>query len=271
MIGLYDFPFREPVMNLTHDHAEVTRAFTRLVGMKEPTGGTFNLSPSEIVDITALDADTLSRVVARECDATDTFCPSLVRQEANAIAGLVESEAHQRIRSLTNLVRGLSRISGRKTVVLVSGGLLSSTRTGGRPDVTAIMSQLGELAAAADANLYVLHFDSTYTDVYSAAGARPGRNYVDRFQTLFADRHVLSQGLEWLAGKAGGAMLRVEAGTGDDAFSRVLRETAAYYLLGVEPADEDRDGKAHFLRVEVSRRGSTVRNRTQVIVPKRTT
>jgi VWFA-related protein len=269
MIALYDFPFREPIMNLTHDHAAVTTAFSRLVGMKEPISGTFNLSPSEIVDITALDQTTLARVVARECAAGDTFCPSMVRQEASAIAGMVETEAQQRLRSLSNLVRGLSRIPGRKTVVLVSGGMLSSTRVGGRPDVTGLMSQLGELSAAADANLYVLHWDTTHTEAYSAAGARPSRNYIDRFQTLFADRHALSQGLEWLAGKAGGALLRIEAGTGDFAFSRVLRETSAYYLLGVEPADEDRDGKPHFLRVEVDRRGSTVRHRTQVIVPRR--
>ena len=269
MIALYDFPFREPVMNLTHDHTAVTTAFTRLVGMKEPTSGTFNLSPSEIVDITALDQETLARVVARECAAGDTFCPSMIRQEASAIAGMVETEAQQRLRSLSNLVRGLSRIPGRKTVVMVSGGMLSSTRVGGRPDVTGLMSQLGELSAAADANLYVLHWDTTHTEAYSAAGARPSRNYIDRFQTLFADRHAMSQGLEWLAGKAGGALLRVEAGTGDFAFSRVLRETSAYYLLGVEPGDEDRDGKPHFLRVEVDRRGTTVRHRTQVIVPRR--
>lgn len=268
MVGLYDFPFREPLMNLTHDHSEVNRAFARLVGMREPTTGTFNLSPSEIVDITALDADTLSRVVARECDLADPFCSSLVRQEANATAGLLETEAQQRLRSLSNLVRGLTRVAGRKTVVLVSGGMLSTTRVAGRPDVTGLMSQLGELAAAADANFYVLHWDTTYTDVTSAANSRPGRNYIDRFQTMFADRHAMGQGLEWIAGKAGGALLRVEAGNGDHAFDRVLRETAAYYLLGVEPAEADRDGKAHFLRVQVERRGSTVRHRTQVLVPR---
>ncbi|HEY7475668.1 MAG TPA: VWA domain-containing protein [Vicinamibacterales bacterium] len=271
MVGLYDFPFREPLMNLTHDHSEVTRAFARLVGMREPPASTFNLSPSEVVDITALDADTLNRVVARECDLTDPFCASMVRQEASAIAGMAETEAQQRLRSLGNLVRGLSRIPGRKTVVLVSGGMLSSTRVGGRPDVSGLISQLGELATAADANFYVLHWDSSYMETYSAAASRPGRNYVDRFQTMFADRHALGQGLEWLAGKAGGALLRVEAGIGDYAFDRVLRETAAYYLLGVEPADEDRDGKMHFLRVEVSRRGATVRNRTHVLVPRRGT
>ena len=45
----------------------------------------------------------------------------------------------------------------------------------------------------------------------------------------------MGQGLEMIAGKAGGVLLRVEAGTGESAFGRVLRETSAYYLLGVEP------------------------------------
>jgi VWFA-related protein len=269
MVALYDFPFREPRLNLTHDHTEVMVAFSRLVGLQEPTSGTFNLSPSEVIDITALDADTLRRVVARECGAADPICPSMVRQEATAIAAIAETELQQRMRSLTNLVRGLSRVPGRKTLVLVSGGMLSSSRVGGRPDVTGLMSQFSELAAAADANLYALQWDTTFTDAYSAAANRPSRNYADRFSTLFDDRHALGQGLEWLVGKAGGALLRVEGGTGDFAFSRILRETAAYYLLGVEPAEEDRDGKTHFLRVEVARKGSTVRHRTQVLVPRR--
>ena len=269
MVALYDFPFREPRLNLTHDHTEVMIAFSRLVGLQEPTSGTFNLSPSEVIDITALDVDTLRRVVARECGAADPICPSMVRQEATAIAAIAESELQQRMRSLTNLVRGLSRVPGRKTLVLVSGGMLSSSRVGGRPDVTGLMSQFSELAAAADANLYALQWDTTFTDAYSAAANRPSRNNADRFSTLFDDRHALGQGLEWLVGKAGGALLRVEGGTGDFAFSRILRETAAYYLLGVEPAEEDRDGKTHFLRVEVARKGSTVRHRTQVLVPRR--
>lgn len=268
MIGLYEFPFREPLLDLTHNHAEVTRAFKRLNGLSEPGLGVFSLAPSEIIDITAGDAETLARVVRRECDPTDTSCPSSVRQEASAVAGYMEAEAQQRLSALSNLMRGLTRIAGRKTVVLVSGGMLSSTRVGGRPDVTTLMGRVGSEAAAADANVYVLHWDNTFLDAYSAAN-RPSRNPSDRFESMFADRHAIGQGLEIIAGKAGGALLRVEAGSGESAFNRVLRETAAYYLLGVEPGEDDRDGKAHFLRVNVKPRGHTVRARTQVLIPRR--
>ena len=73
-----------------------------------------------------------------------------------------------------------------------------------------------------------------------------------------------------IAGKAGGAFLRIEAGTGENAFNRVLRETGAYYLLGVEPDSTDADGRAHYLRVNVSQKGVTVRVRTEILIPRRT-
>ena len=268
MVGLYDFPYRLPLLNLTHDHSEVIGAFNRLTGLMDPAMGVFGLSPSEIVDITAGDPDILARVVSRECDPADTHCPMAVKGEASAMAGYMEADAQMRLNALRNLMNGLSTIAGRKTVVLVSGGMLSSTRVGGRPDVMTVMGQVGSAAAAADANLYVLHYDNLFMDAYSAAN-KSSRRPQDRFESLFADRHAIGQGLEIIAGKAGGALLRVEAGTGETAFNRVLRETSAYYLLGVQPEELDRDGKAHFLRVSVKPRGITVRVRTQVVVPRR--
>jgi hypothetical protein len=61
----------------------------------------------------------------------------------------------------------------------------------------------------------------------------------------------------------------VPAGRGDVEFDRVLQETSAYYLLGVEPAAGDRDGRLRELKVKVAGRGLTIRNRTWVVVPAR--
>jgi hypothetical protein len=74
-------------------------------------------------------------------------------------------------------------------------------------------------------------------------------------------------GLDRFTGMAGGELIRVQAGTGDYAFERVLRETSAYYLLAVEPEDRDRDGRPHKVRVQVNRRGAVVRARSFVVVP----
>ena len=76
-------------------------------------------------------------------------------------------------------------------------------------------------------------------------------------------------GLEILAGRAGGAMFSVDAGTPASIFDRVLLETKAYYVLGVEPTDEDRDGKSHYIRVETTAKHAAVRSRVQVFIPQK--
>ena len=64
-------------------------------------------------------------------------------------------------------------------------------------------------------------------------------------------------------------MMRVVVGAGENALSQILRETSAYYLLGVAPDPADRDGRTHRLRVKVDAKGATVRSRIWVHVPAR--
>jgi hypothetical protein len=79
----------------------------------------------------------------------------------------------------------------------------------------------------------------------------------------------VTNGLEQLARRAGGALFSVEAGEPDFAFNRILQEMRAYYVLGVEPDDLDRDGKEHFIRVATTAKGATIRSRVQVVIPKK--
>ena len=72
-----------------------------------------------------------------------------------------------------------------------------------------------------------------------------------------------------VGGSAGGGYIRIQAGTPDYAFGRVLRESAAYYLLGVQPEDRDRDGRPHVIRTTVKAKGAVVRGRSHVIIPRR--
>ena len=71
------------------------------------------------------------------------------------------------------------------------------------------------------------------------------------------------------SGSAGGSLLRVAAGDGTSAFRRIATEMSAYYLLGVEPAESDRDGRAHQIQVKVNQRDAHVRGRWWVVVPRR--
>jgi hypothetical protein len=79
---------------------------------------------------------------------------------------------------------------------------------------------------------------------------------------------MLARPLDQIAGASGGAFFAVVQGGGAFAFDRILTETSAYYLLGVEPAEKDRDGRAHQLHVKVAQKDVTVRGRSWVTLPK---
>jgi VWFA-related protein len=156
----------------------------------------------------------------------------------------------------------LAETPGRKSVVLVTGGLLVSDRLDGRPYVGALARQMGQQAARANANVYTIHVDPHYANPAGASKHGYGCSEMVR------DRALLGNWLEDFSRAAGGKRIDVPVGGGDFAFNQVLRETSAYYLLGVEPADADRDGQPRELRVKVDQRGVTVRSRQWVVIPK---
>ena len=269
LVALYVYPFDRPALNFTHDHLALRRALDRLVGQREAFPGAFHLTVSEVIDINANDGETVARVVARECRGEgDPTCPYAIHAEANAEAAYYESQGTLALRGLSLLLEGLRGMHERKTVVLLSGGMAAGDRVGGRPDLSGSISSVGAEAAAADTGLYVLHMDDSFFDS-SSSSTNAVRDPGDRTRSSSRDSYLLGRGLDQLAGSAGGALLRVRAGTGELAFDRILRESSAYYLLGVSAAPEDRDGKLHFLRVRVRKGGVTVRTRTHVVIPRR--
>lgn len=262
LVGFFPYPTMPKTLDLTHRHVSVKTALAGLTARAEQPRSEFNLSPSEIVDITATDKETFEAVVARECSPTDLNCRDRVYGEASQLAGYHEADTGRRVMALRILLSSLARLPSRKTLVIVSGGLISTDRTAGRPDITTMTHTIGKEAAIANTNLYVLHLDYSLFEAFGAN--RPANSFEDSFRnsTLF------SLGLENVAGAAGGQYLRTENATANHVFDRVLRESSAHYLLGVEPAADDQDGKLHSIRVKVNAKGTTVRNRTYVVIPR---
>lgn len=263
LVGLYAYPTAHSAFDATTDHEAVKRQLGSVMGLLETPMSEFNLAPSEVIDITAGDGDALARVVARECPPTDRQCPKRVASDAQAVANFFEMSATQSLGGLRGMLRAVAAQPGRKTIVIVSGGLVMSDRPGGRPDIRTESVVVGLDAGSANANVYVLHIDSTFLDAFSARGRR-GKVV----PSLMQDAAVTGRGLEMLAGAAGGTLLRVEAGTADRALARVLRETTAHYVLGVEVAASDHDGKPHPIRVQVGDKGAVVRSRAAVVIPR---
>jgi VWFA-related protein len=260
-IGLYLYPVSRRSFVMTTDHAAVLKELDAVVGTLDPPISEFHLTKSEVIDISAGDSDALKRVVARACSRTDSSCANRIKGEANTMAMVFESQVAASMGGLRTLFTALRQDPERKTVVVVSGGLLASDRAGGRPDVSGVITTLGELAARSNATLYVLHMDSSFLEAFSAAN-RDGAS-----TSLLRDQSAEEGGLDRLAGTAGGTLVRVEPGGEDRAFQRVLRETSAHYLLGVEPLDRDRDGRPHYIAVKVRIHGAEVRSRRTVVIP----
>jgi VWFA-related protein len=263
-VGVYLYPVSKSSFSLTPDHSAVLKELDGVVGTLDPPSSKYHLSKSEVIDIEAGDPDVLNRVLRRECSPRDTaFCKPQVIAESHAEAMMFENQVAQSMGGLRTLFTALRQDPKRKTVVIVSGGLLAADRIGARPDVSGIITTLGEDAARASATIYVLHMDSSFLEAFSAAngGGAP--------TSLLRDQSISGGGLDRLAGTSGGTLVHVEPGAEDRAFQRILRETSAYYLLGVEPLDRDRDGKPHYISVKVKIHGADVRSRRTVIIPVR--
>jgi VWFA-related protein len=283
-IGLYAYP-SGPQLPPSIDRAALRIALGSLVGARLGFNGVFHLKPSEVVDITAqgpvnnpaslagrvrvardstttgMETDPLRSVQARECP-DDPECASRIMSEASAEALHLEAQASVSLGGLDTLLQALVRWPGRKTVVLVSAGVLVSDRPGGRPDVGTMAIAMGHAAAAADAVVYTIHMDSSFSGTYAANQRRIAAVERDR------DRRLFGEWLEQFSAASGGARLHVPVGAGEFAFDRIRRETGAYYLLGVEPQRDDRDGRPHELGVKIHQRGVTVRSRRWVVLPK---
>jgi len=266
MVALFAYPVGGAQTNLTTDHAVVRKAIDRVMGVRDLSFGMFHMTPSEFIDIAAGDVEARSRVVLRECGpavSTHPRCADQVLAEARSAVAYYEGIAGQSLGALKGVLKDFEKIDGRKTIIMVTGGMIQSDR-GTRPDNSTLLKLVGEWAAAANTSFYLIHMDSSFLDAFSVV--RPGPPNV---QSLLRDRNILGIGLERIVDSAGGELFRVEAGTGDAAFNRVLTETSAYYLLGVAPEDRDRDGRTHRLDVEIGQGGLSVRNRKQVLIPKR--
>src|SRR6187200_1147870 len=79
--------------------------------------------------------------------------------------------------------------------------------------------------------------------------------------TITMDDYLMRDGLEQLAAQTRGRMLQVAAGTGAGTFERLNRELSGYYLIGFEPTQSDRTGRQRRIKVQVRRKGLTVRAR----------
>jgi VWFA-related protein len=257
LLGLVTFP-AGPSVELTTDHATIVTALASVAGQRQPLrSGQFGLGASDVMEY--LSSSDRTEIARRYCGAElseDNACPQILEQEANAMVNGLETQARSSLGMISDFATRLRQIPGRKVVVLASAGLAVAARSGGRPDVGNLPTELAEAVTRSDVAFYTLMLERLQ-DADQAQNARQASN-------ASADREALGRWLDQFSSSMGGALVRVQVGQEGEAVGRIAKETASFYQLTLESIDADTAERPQRLRVRVDQRGATVRARTLV-------
>lgn len=260
LVGLFTYP-SGPKVDPTTEHAEVLRALDEVTGQRVITRGRYPLQASEVVDYISSESER-DPIIERHCRG-DMSCVPVLDSEIRALGGTFESLAQSSLGMLRDMVEQLGKAPGRKVLVLASAGLPVSDRPGGRPGVGDLPERLGETAARGNVSIYSLFVDQSMLRAFASEEANARRQTMN----VARESNLLGRWLDQFSGSAGGTMIKVMVDSGETAYAQIGRETAAYYLLTVEPDRSDRSGTARRIQVRVNERNASVRGRQWVVLP----
>ena len=245
------FPEPGPYVDFTADRQRIKDAMASVAGSQGRFVSRFNLWITEAFAVTRGDARVFQMVVSRECAGLRGFtledCQQQITSEAQAMVNRVRAETEDSLRSLRELMLYMTLIEGQKTLILITEGMIL-------PDATSV-NGIVALAGPARITINVMLMDVSLVDASIGEREPTGRE----------DRELEVSGISDLAAFTRGTLFNV-LGTGDNIFDRILTEISAYYLLGVEQAPTDRDGRRHRIDVEVRRRGVTLHSRRAFVL-----
>ena len=176
-------------------------------------------------------------------------------------------DAERVLDAATSVLRAFAKPTGRKVMLLLSGGWpVPAIGTGFASDVRYASggsgrSLLRPLADTANRLGYTLYpVDIKGIENYSSGSAEFGSlGQANFFESLSRDREwVEESGLVYLAEETGGKALL--DGASLSALQRTVEDTRSYYWLGFTPTWQENDQR-HRVKIEVRRKGLKVRSR----------
>lgn len=246
-VGLIDIPGTG--VNITRDHAQVARALRSIVGMPKPGTSRRSVTWDEAKAIDRGDAQTLGRVIEREClSGNDSFCQQEVHTAVTETLAFGREHAQMLLAALTSLINQLAPIRAPKHVVLLSLGLPFDTEFLDR------FKAFERAAAGARVTVDTIRMHAFRGD--AASDAKGGIAPEDPSE---------GTGLDTLASLTGGRAF-LGSGRGTGIFTRVLSDITTFYQLGVESDPADANDKLHDIKVLVNRPGASAAARPSVVV-----
>ena len=254
-VGFVTVPPPGPTVGFTTDHRLVREKLEMAVGVGRggvrPTGEvTGAMTMSEAIAV-ANGNLSVARGLCRDRGSTDPSCELEVQAEAQRIVTDLRRQTMQSVWALEDLLGRLREIEGRKFVVWIAEELVSTDYAGSE------LFRVRSLAAAARTSVHVILLEKPTLDASTSFFGLPRGMGTE-------DRHVEQLGLQLMADFTGGTVNPVISNA-EHAFERIGREIAGYYLLGVEPLEDDLDGSQHEIDVSVQRPGANVRARREVV------
>jgi VWFA-related protein len=245
---------REELIKAVRDAKTSAKSNTRL--FEERTWP--RLTEVESIRI-ALDNDqpVFQSAYQRACAVDPDACakldvPSIIREKARMMTDTARASTNRTLQNLAAVMNGLSRMDGRKTVLLLSEGFLAE-------ESWPLVQQTVGLAAGANARVYTL--DARGLDRQGLGdrltGVDPGTD--DVWARLLNQFDMGSDSMNSLAVDTGGFVVRNQ-NIFDKAVEQIVADAGTYYVLGYRPATAP-DGKFRKLSVTVNRPGVIARAR----------
>jgi hypothetical protein len=242
----------KPLVTFSARRQEARKALDTIVTGLNLERYDFNIGLAEAFDAERGFSDVIARVIARECagDYDPRTCPDRVKVDLRQMQLDAHLRGQRSLDALFALGEAMAGVEGPKTVLLISGGMPM-------PDIRGAeaFSRLEAAFAAGQASLYTLYIERSF---FGQAKDRVSPTQVE-------DDALERDGIENATSVTGGTLL-LGIGTLDQYFDRVVTEMSGSYLLGIEVASTDRDGRTHQVDVKVARRGLEVRARKRYVI-----
>jgi VWFA-related protein len=253
LVGVSRIPYGGGI-EFTADRARVVEALKAITGQPpRPRPNQLTVFISEAQDFGDAGRQQWPAALKRECGEPNmpgySLCVSAMQMEARSILLEEEQKRSTTISVLHNLMTSAGASRAPVIMVLISESLFLARDQGA-------LAGLAAAGAAARVSLHVVRPAISPYDVSNAGFS----------SDPIGDEELRRSGLETLAAQFRGAFHEVSA-TGTQVFNQIARELSGYYLLGIDPADEDRTGRARKLQVEVTTPGVTVRARPTFALP----
>ncbi len=237
--------------DLSTNRALARAALARVSGHAPRASSRFEFSIKEALATLSRGSDSfteniVNEMVDRECvHETLAVCVPALKNDARDWGREVTNSARDTVRALSNFISGLGALDGTKSLIFVSERLIST------PDVDRDLIELGQAADLARVRMFVVQANRPLAD---AARRRAPADEA-------GDVAMEMTGLENVAGVTGGELFRPSARV-DTVMTQIDTATSAYYLVGFEPTEKERDGKYHKIQITLNRPNVTLKARS---------